>query len=166
MLISNGFTDDLFPADEAIRYYHRTRDTHPGTPLSLFFGNFGHQRAQNRPADADLLRSREDAWLDFYVKGVGSTPFQGVEAQTQVCPGTAPSGGPFSASNWAKLAPGRGALRERGRPDAVAGRRQPRRGQHVRPGQLGRATRAARHPAPTRPAWPPTGCPRSSRRSR
>ena len=106
MLISSGFTDDLFPADEALRYYHRTRDTHPGTPLALFFGNFGHQRAQNRAADANLLRSREDAWLDFYVKGVGTTPFQGVEAQTLTCPATTPSGGPVSAANWAQLAPG------------------------------------------------------------
>jgi Acetyl xylan esterase (AXE1) len=106
MLISSGFTDDLFPADEALRYYHRTRGTHPGTPLSLFFGNFGHQRAQNRAADAALLGSRIDAWLDFYVKGVGPTPFQGVEAQTQTCPSSTPSGGPVSASNWARLAPG------------------------------------------------------------
>jgi Acetyl xylan esterase (AXE1) len=117
MLISSGYTDDLFPADEALRYYHRTRDTHPGTPLSLFFGNFGHQRAENRPADADLLRSREDAWLDFYVKGTGSTPFQGVEAQTQTCPDTVPSGGPVSAANWALLAPGE--VRFTGKPTKV-----------------------------------------------
>ena len=114
MLISSGFTDDLFPADEALRYYHRTRDTHPGTPLSLFFGNFGHQRAQNRAADANLLRSREDAWLDFYVKGVGAAPFQGVEAQTLTCPAATPSGGPVSAGNWAQLAPGE--VRHTGKP--------------------------------------------------
>ena len=106
MLISSGFTDDLFPADEALRYYHRTRDTHPGTPLALFFGNFGHQRAQNRAADANLLRSREDAWLDFYVKGVGTTPFQGAEAQTLTCPSTVQSGGPVQAANWARMSPG------------------------------------------------------------
>ena len=106
MLISSGFTDDLFPADEALRYYHRTRDTHPGTPLALFFGNFGHQRAQNRAADTNLLRSREDAWLDFYVKGVGPTPFQGAEAMTLTCPGTAQSGGPVQAANWAQMSPG------------------------------------------------------------
>ena len=29
MLISNGWTDDLFPADEAIRFYNRTRDRVP-----------------------------------------------------------------------------------------------------------------------------------------
>ena len=106
MLISSGFTDDLFPADEALRYYNRTKTQYPDQPLSLFFGNFGHQRAQNRAADAALLRSREDAWLDFYIKGTGATPFQGVETQTLVCPSSAPSGGPYSAPNWAKIAPG------------------------------------------------------------
>ncbi len=106
MLMSSGFTDDLFPADETIRYYNRTKTQFPNAPLSLFFGNFGHQRAQNRPADATLLRSREDAWLDFYVKGVGPTPFQGAEAQTLVCPGSSPSGGPYAAPTWAQLAPG------------------------------------------------------------
>ncbi len=30
MLISNGWTDDLFPPDEAIRFYNRTRTNHPG----------------------------------------------------------------------------------------------------------------------------------------
>ncbi len=30
LLISNGFTDDLFPADEAIRFYNRTRTNYPG----------------------------------------------------------------------------------------------------------------------------------------
>ena len=29
LLISNGWTDDLFPADEAIRFYNRTRTQYP-----------------------------------------------------------------------------------------------------------------------------------------
>jgi predicted acyl esterase len=106
LLISSGFTDDLFPADEAIRFYHRTREEHPSTPVSLFFGNFGHQRAANRPADGQVLTNRENAWLDFYVRGVGATPFQGVESTTQVCPNTDPSEGPFGAANWARSASG------------------------------------------------------------
>src|SRR4029453_17374619 len=47
LLISNGFTDDLFPADEAIRYYNRTTTQYPGADISLFFGSFGHPRGQN-----------------------------------------------------------------------------------------------------------------------
>ena len=57
LLISNGWTDDLFPADEAIRFYNRTRNTHPGTPVSLIFTDHGHQRGQNKIPDA-MFRSR------------------------------------------------------------------------------------------------------------
>ena len=60
LLISNGFTDDLFPADEAIRYYNRTKSEYPGAAISLFFGSFGHQRGQNK-ADALAARARAGA---------------------------------------------------------------------------------------------------------
>ena len=106
LLMSSGFTDDLFPADETIRFYNRTKEEHPSTPMSLFFGNFGHQRAANRSADGAVLTARENAWLDYYVKGTGPQPFQGVESTTQVCPNASPSEGPFQAANWARSAPG------------------------------------------------------------
>jgi predicted acyl esterase len=108
MLISNGFTDDLFPADEAVRFYNKTRVTHPATPISLFFGDFGHPRAANKTDVSNALRDREDAWLDFYVKGEGAQPPNQVETWTQTCPNPAstPSGGPFTAPNWAELPKG------------------------------------------------------------
>jgi predicted acyl esterase len=106
MLISSGFTDDLFPADEAIRFYNKTKVNNPGTPISLFFGDFGHQRSSNRADVATALRAREDAWLDFYVKGEGAQPANQVEAWTLTCPTSEPSGGPFTAANWAELPKG------------------------------------------------------------
>ena len=108
MLMSSGFTDDLFPADETIRFYHRVKVQHPGTPTSLFFGDFGHQRSGNKADVSNALVARENQWLDFFVKGTGSAPSQDVTAYTQTCPSTSgtPSGGPFSASNWATIAPG------------------------------------------------------------
>ena len=48
LLISSGFTDDLFPVNEATRFYNRTRAEYPDTPLALFFGSFGHPRGQNQ----------------------------------------------------------------------------------------------------------------------
>jgi X-Pro dipeptidyl-peptidase (S15 family) len=51
LLIANGWTDDLFPADEALRYYNRTTTQYPRAPVSLVFGDFGHPRAQNKVAD-------------------------------------------------------------------------------------------------------------------
>jgi hypothetical protein len=119
LLISNGFTDDLFPVDEALRYYNRTGAQYPGSPLSLFFGDFGHMRAQGKGDAQALLASRIDAWLDYYVKGAGAKPFGGVEALTQTCPRSAPSGGPFLANTWAGLAPGEVRLHS-GKPQTIS----------------------------------------------
>jgi predicted acyl esterase len=106
LFISNGFTDDLFPADEAIRFYNRTRDQYPNADISLMFFDHGHARGQNKGADAALLRARQEAWLDYYLKGEGSKPPNQVETMTQTCPNTAASGGPFTAPTWLSIAPG------------------------------------------------------------
>jgi predicted acyl esterase len=106
LLIANGWTDDLFPADEALRYYNRTQTQYPDAPISLFFGDWGHPRAQNKAADLALYVAAVHSWLDHYVKGIGRKPFQGVQALTETCPGSTRSAGPYRASDWARLAPG------------------------------------------------------------
>lgn len=108
LLISNGFTDDLFPVDEALRFYNRTTTQYSSSqaPISLFFGDFGHPRAQNKADAISVLNQLEHAWMDYYVKGQGGQPFPGVEAMTFTCPSSAPSGGPYTAKDWASLAPG------------------------------------------------------------
>ena len=103
LLVSNGFTDDLFPADEAITYYNRIRSQYPSAPISLLFGDFGHMRAANKSADTSAGNAAQDAWLDFYVKGTGSVPFQGATAFALTCPTSAPSDGPYQAASWAGL---------------------------------------------------------------
>lgn len=104
LLIQNGWNDDLFPVDEAIRFYNRTRTEFPGAPISLFLMDDGHARDQNKPADTALFRERQDAWFDHYLKGVGPAPQSRVEALTTVCGG--PSEGPYEAPTWKDLAPG------------------------------------------------------------
>jgi fermentation-respiration switch protein FrsA (DUF1100 family) len=106
LLISSGFTDDLFPADEALRYYNRTRAQFPDASISLFLGDFGHMRGQNKADVGATQRARIDAWFDHYVKGTGPRPAANVEAFAQTCPAEAPSGGPFVASDWASISPG------------------------------------------------------------
>ncbi|HEY6671222.1 MAG TPA: CocE/NonD family hydrolase [Solirubrobacterales bacterium] len=103
LMISNGFDDDLFPADEAIGYYNRIRAQYPNAPISLLFGDFGHMRSANKDADSIARDDAQDAWLDFYVKGSGSQPFQGATAFAMTCPEPEPSGGPFQAGSWAGL---------------------------------------------------------------
>jgi predicted acyl esterase len=118
LLISNGWTDDLFPPDEAIRFYNRTRVRHPGTPIALMFSSHGHQRGQAKTPDRDWRNSQLRDWFDHYVKGTGPRPFEGVQAITTTCPNAEPSGGatgafadpatdrPFRAPTWAEIAPG------------------------------------------------------------
>ncbi len=117
LLIANGWTDDLFPADEALRYYNRTKTQYPNTPISLFFGDWGHPRAQNKPADVARYVAAVHRWLDYYLRGQGPRPFQGVQALTETCPTSAKSSGPYRASDWAGLAPGE--VRLTGRPQTI-----------------------------------------------
>ena len=109
LLIANGFTDDLFPVDEALRYYNLERATYPNDWISLFDYDGGHQRGQNKPADAAALAQHIQGFFDTFVKaGSGSLvrPAPTVTALTQTCPKTAASGGPFTAATWAALHPG------------------------------------------------------------
>jgi hypothetical protein len=106
LLISNGWTDDLFPADEAIRFYNRTRTRHPGSHLALYFLDYGHQRGQNKDADIDGLRAAQEAWFAHFVRGDGPAPPENVTTLTQTCPESEPSLGPFTAPTWAQVAPG------------------------------------------------------------
>jgi hypothetical protein len=106
LLISNGWTDDLFPPDEAIRFYNRTRAQYRKADISLFFLDYGHQRGQNKDADIEVLHAHEDAFLAHYLKGA-KKPKGGVTTLTQTCGADdAPSAGPFHARSWARLAPG------------------------------------------------------------
>ena len=54
--ITPGFTDDLFPVDEATRFYNRTRHQYPDSPVGLFFGpNSGHMRGMSKPDALSLI---------------------------------------------------------------------------------------------------------------
>jgi predicted acyl esterase len=119
MLMSSGFTDDLFPADETIRYYNRTKTQYPGSDLALFFGDFGHMRGSNKSDALAALADRVDAWFGHYIKGDGADPQQGVEAYRQTCPKEAPSGDPYTAPSWAKIAPGEIRMKDAG-PQTIA----------------------------------------------
>lgn len=119
LLMQSGWNDDLFPADEALRFYTRTRSQYPGDPISLYFTDIGHQRSQNKTADALAFYARMEAWFAFYLKGLGTAPTSSVEAKTTVCGGA--SGGPFSADSWEDLSPGEIRLDSAGAQTIVPG---------------------------------------------
>jgi len=103
LLIANGFTDDLFPVDEALRYYNLERRLYPSDPIGLIDGDFGHQPAQNKAADRALLSAHILGFFNHYLRGATSWPGLGATAFVETCPSTAPSLGPYAAATWAGL---------------------------------------------------------------
>ena len=106
LFVGAGFTDDLFPVNETLRFVNRMRRDHPEVPTSLLFGDFGHQRAANKTDDRDRLLREIHAWFDHHLRGDGPMPREGVAATTQTCPREGPSEGPFHAPTFAELAQG------------------------------------------------------------
>ena len=107
LLISNGWTDDLFPPDEAIRFYNRTRTEFPNNDISMFFLDYGHQRGQGRDTEEAKLRAVQEVWLDHYLKGIGPKPGQGVAGIRQTCGDQEyASSAVETAPTWDELSPG------------------------------------------------------------
>jgi pimeloyl-ACP methyl ester carboxylesterase len=113
LLVQNGWTDDLFPAPEALRVY-RTFSAVPGARISLQLGDLGHMRGTNNAAVDTAMQRQGRAFFGAYLKGEGTAPAHGsVLAYTQVCPATAP-GQRFRARDWERLHPKTVSLRRRG----------------------------------------------------
>jgi fermentation-respiration switch protein FrsA (DUF1100 family) len=104
LLIYNAWTDDLFGADEAIRFAKRTQVRHPGSKLSLFFADgFGHPRATFDDTPG-LEEAREALFARFLMGGPARGKLPGVQTFTQNCAGE--PAGPFRTRNWRKQHPG------------------------------------------------------------
>lgn len=102
LLIASGFTDDLFPVDEALRFAQRTKQQFPSAFVGLDFLDFGHQRAQNRAADTNRLADRQRAFMTYFLLGKGGTPDPAVRVMTQLCGTNAPA--PlYRATTWPEL---------------------------------------------------------------
>lgn len=103
LLLASGFSDDLFPVDEVLRYANRTRKLYPHSPVSLLLGDFGHQRASNKPVERDRMLRDIHRWFDHYLRDEGKSPRDGTTAYLQTCPKERASLGPFHAATFAKL---------------------------------------------------------------
>ena len=109
LLLQDGFTDDLFPVTEALRIYNQQRARDPKAPVSLQFGDLGHQRASNKKNSDRFFNDQGARFLALHLKGAGTrgVPKPGaVTAFTQTCPQEAPSDGPYRASSWERIHPG------------------------------------------------------------
>ena len=124
LLIANGFTDDLFPVDEARALLQPRALAVPERPDRLFDFDGGHMRGQNKPAElacspaaSRLLRSLR--------QGRRPPPQLGATALTQTCPTERTAGRPVQRADLGGPAPRRGRLQLPAGPDDHLGRRQP-----------------------------------------
>ena len=110
LLLQNGWTDDLFPVNEALMIYNDTNHGAKG-PVSLQFGDFGHGRGAEKIGEEQYFNDKGAAFFDAYLKQQGTAPAAGsVDVTTQTCPTSAPAGGPYSATSWAAIHPGKFTL--------------------------------------------------------
>ncbi|MGH2864269.1 MAG: alpha/beta fold hydrolase [Solirubrobacteraceae bacterium] len=102
MLIMSGWTDEVFPVEQALRVYNQVHAMNGY--VALMFGDVGHAVASNKENTA-LAFAREGArFFAAELKHEGKAPQKGgVTAYTQTCPLSAPAGGPFSAKEWSEL---------------------------------------------------------------
>jgi ABC-2 type transport system ATP-binding protein len=75
-----GFSDDLFPLPEAKRMLLALQTVAPDYPITSYFGDLGHPRARNQPAEVDYVLGLIEPWLAYYLKGVGSAPVPAIYA--------------------------------------------------------------------------------------
>ena len=105
LLIQNGWTDDLFPVQHALRPYNLLRSRYSGFPVSLQFADIGHSRGSNKASTNQVFFNQAARFFNFYLNQKGSPPPRGsVTAFTQTCPKTSPTdGGPFTAPGWGTI---------------------------------------------------------------
>lgn len=107
LLIENGWTDDLFPPEQALRVYQAVRSATPGNIVNLQLGDLGHSRGSNKPTVNRPFNDQGAAFFDALLRSIGQAPPPDqATAYTQTCPASAPDGGPYKASNFDKLATG------------------------------------------------------------
>lgn len=105
LLLEQGWTDDLFPVDEATCLYARLGGASRRVPVGLLLGDLGHARAGNSTRVDRDFNDRGAAFLARYLKGEGgggTTRPGAVRAYLQACPKGA-TGRSLDARSWPTL---------------------------------------------------------------
>jgi hypothetical protein len=103
--IQSGWTDTLFPVNEALHYVNRVKASGSKTPLLLIFDDVGHGWAQDKLGDAVFNNQNGIAFLDSVVLH-HTKPATGIRVRAVTCPKSAPSGPTVSAASWGALQKG------------------------------------------------------------
>ncbi|MDX6635060.1 MAG: type transport system ATP-binding protein [Solirubrobacterales bacterium] len=108
LLIESGFTDELFPIEQALRVYSYLRSRNRKAPVALQLGDLGHSRGSNKPALNHFYNDQAARFFAAHLQGAKKgAPAPGqVTATLTTCPLTTPDIGPFKAIGWKALHPG------------------------------------------------------------
>ena len=104
-LLVYGWTDSLFPVDQALRWVDDEHAAHPQAVIGQLYTDIGHPPSPNKPADRKRVIERVIAWHEHYLLGRSAPVDHGVEAWLHTCPPTAKSTGPLRAPSWDALHP-------------------------------------------------------------
>jgi predicted acyl esterase len=103
LLLESGWTDDVFPVEQSLRIYNQVRALKGY--VALMFGDVGHPPATNKRNNVLAFSAEGAQFFAAKLKHEGKPPKNGsVTAYTQTCPKSAPAEGPFTATQWSKLA--------------------------------------------------------------
>jgi dienelactone hydrolase len=103
--IQSGWTDSLFPVNEALHYANAVQASGAKTPLLLMFDDVGHPWAQEKPGDIAFNNETAISFLDSVVLH-HKAPETGVLVRAQTCPRSAPSGPTVHAASYRALQTG------------------------------------------------------------
>jgi hypothetical protein len=105
LFMYNAFTDDLFPADESLRFWRKTRARHPAAEIALQYADhFGHPRA-SLGGDMAAAAARVAQLFARHLHGTADPAPPPLETYTQSC-GSSTETGPHGAADWDAIHPG------------------------------------------------------------
>jgi X-Pro dipeptidyl-peptidase-like protein len=130
LFIYNAWTDDLFPADEALRFYRKLKAHHPDAEIALHFADgFGHPRA-GLGGDTARVQARIEAFFARHLLGSADPLWKDHSPR--------PTGTPSIPAKCASRSARPGASRRR--EEAPRPRRRSTRSAAVRAGRSQRST--------------------------
>jgi len=104
LFIYNSFVDDLFPGDEAVRFWRKTVARHTGAEIAVHLeAGLGHPRASLADVGSIVrVNQRVEDFFARHLKGAPVASPPAFEAYTQSCNGS-PVLGPFTGDSWDAL---------------------------------------------------------------
>lgn len=106
LLIESGWTDELFPVEQALRVYSYVRSLGPKAPVALQLGDLGHSRGSNKSGPNHYFNNVGAKFFTAHLRGVKKdAPRPGmISAFTTTC--AASPGGIWKATSWRGMHPG------------------------------------------------------------